>query len=65
MTLKEAYFTNEHCVRSSWVALVLCSVIMLNGWIPFFVFANEIYDVILGDDPIVTPRIATYISGGA
>ena len=62
MTLFEAYFTNERCVRASWVALLIGTIVLMNGWLPFWIFANEIYALLLGDDPVISPRDAVYIT---
>ena len=60
----EAYCSNEHYLRVSWIALFVGVIVIMNGWLMFFVFANEIYAIILPDDPVISPRHATYIAGG-
>ena len=43
-------------MRVSWIALFVGIVVIMNGWLMFFLFANEIYAVVLPDDPVISPR---------
>ena len=36
----------------------------MNGWLPFWIFANEIFELVMGDDPVIPPRDAVYITSG-
>ena len=51
-------------MRANWVALGLVTIVLMNGWLPFWIFANQIFELVLGDDPVISPRDAVYITSG-
>ena len=61
-TFSEAFFTNEEHKRGSWTALAMASIVLANGWIPCWIYANEIFKTLLGDDPVISARSAVYIT---
>ena len=62
-TFNEAFFTNEHHIRGSWTANTMVAIVVANGWIPIWIYVNELLKTLLGDDPVITVRSAVYITG--